>query len=689
MSAFITQKDSFDGADLPYEPPLLNLPATCPPSDLHRRLLGTDNQFIRNQGTQPYCTAMALASVIDFLVLQRDSLRPTNASVVVTDEDKDQVQDDRCSARMLYEMAKAFDEYPDDDNYGSSLRGAIKGFYHNGVYRRPHDEHTETAEWKDPDWIFDIDKAKKSRQTVLGQYARLGASILHYQAAIVHNGIVYASASIHSGWERISVQDHEGVIYWDPRQPSIGNHAFALVGYNESGFLVLNSFGTDWGGWSDSPHWESGSWPGIALWRYDDWSNNILDAWVLRLGVPIELEQFRRIAQAQPTTYRFGGSQGQGTTRLLINGHYLHMSDGRLVDTGVFANNQASVEQTASLLEKSITDPNHEGVERRKYSDLVLVVESGLQSIDAMANRCSSYVGQLLSSPEILDGRFTPYPISIFWQKDVQQVVEDLLASRSRRIESRTGGFADAKAHMLDAYAREFMQPIWRAFEGEAERSFQPDNTNKRGKGWTAMQRLLVAAASNHLPMGIHFVVHGSGMPWFQALVERLVTLDPMNSTYSSPVLGLHDVESRRRLLRSVTLIAPICTPKSLLQLVGQLWGDWHLPIKSAPPPLAIFSQPACRDADENLGGYQGSFLELARRCFPLDGSLPSFTCPNEIVGHPDGLCVVEKQLAGCNLLETLHLPNLNAVSHADLMDCPSMVKVVFERLKERSICAP
>jgi hypothetical protein len=60
-----------------------------------------------------------------------------------------------------------------------------------------------------------------------------------------------------------------------PKDP--GGHAFALVGYNERGFVVQNSWGPDWGS------------KGFALLPYADWVNHGSDAWVFTLGVPAQL----------------------------------------------------------------------------------------------------------------------------------------------------------------------------------------------------------------------------------------------------------------------------------------------------------------------------------------------------------------------------------------------------------------
>ncbi len=667
---YIIQKDSFDDADAIYQPALLRLPSESPPSALHRQLLGIDGACIRDQGSEPYCTAMALASVIDYLVLQREDPQTT--------EQDPTAREVRSSARMLYEMAKAFDEYPDDENKGSSLRGAIKGFYHNGVYRRYHDDEIERAELTDKGWILDISKAKQSRQTILGRYARVGPSIQDYQSAIADIGIIYASASIHSGWELNEVRKNEGVIRSDTIHSPLGNHAFAIIGYNKSGFLVLNSSGIDWGCWSDPVNSESESWPGVGLWPYDDWSQNILDAWVLRLGAPIDEAQFRRLDHRSLDVKRWSGFACQGVTRLLVNGHYLHILDGQLATRGVFTNDLASINQTASLLEK---EPDTGGKKtKRKYSDLVFFVDSGLESIDDMTKRCASNTSRLMTDLTLIDTDFKPYPISVIWREDVLQITADLLDTRAQRIEARTRGYADAKAHMLDAYAREFLQPIWRTFEGEAERSFMSKPGEDRGQAWPAMRRLLAAAVSGETPMGVHFVVHSSGMPWLQALVKRLIR---SSADGEDVIPGFDTPEQRRRFLRSVTLIAPVCRVERVGELLDDLWGnDWSLSSTAHPKPLSIYVQPDHRDAAENLCGYSGSFLELARRCFPLDGSMPTATNPNLIAGHEKGASHLKEQFAGRGLLEIMDVDILPTSTHAELMSDPKLQQCIFERIK-------
>jgi len=212
------------------------------------------------------CTGIALANTIDILRIRQywDGLQGT----------WDKNKKNRVSSQMLYKMGQAFDELVDEEQLGSTLRGVLRGFKQNGVcLREGVNEDNDT-------WTLTISRCKEARQIILGGYARLQPRLLDYQTALKEIGVVLVSARTHSGWN----QPQEGEISYD--QGNIDNwigHAFVLVGYTSTGFLVLNSRGSEWGQWIDS----SGKlWRGVAVWKYEDWYDNILDAWIIRLGVP-------------------------------------------------------------------------------------------------------------------------------------------------------------------------------------------------------------------------------------------------------------------------------------------------------------------------------------------------------------------------------------------------------------------
>ena len=136
---------------------------------------------------------------------------------------------------MLYEMAKRYDEWDGEEYSGSSCRGAIKGWYNMGV--------AEDSFWKyvpNRPGQMSLDAAKNARSTTIGAYFRLKNRISDFHSAINEAGVVYCSATVHDGWSDENIVDK--VIPYDDDEPK-GGHAFAIVGYNDKGFWVQNSWG--------------------------------------------------------------------------------------------------------------------------------------------------------------------------------------------------------------------------------------------------------------------------------------------------------------------------------------------------------------------------------------------------------------------------------------------------------------
>jgi len=237
---------------------------------------------VRQQGAESSCTGQALAAVIDMQNARRFAEGADVPSSV--------------SARMLYESARAFDEYPGDDLPGSSARGVIKGFFHRGVCSTDLAPYVEN----ESGWRLTVERAKDARRVTLGTYYRLRHILNDYHAALTEARAILCTSMIHGGWQSAAVAQAGGRIAFpqDVRDLAlIGAHAFALVGYDTDGFIVLNSWGDDWGGHAPvSRAGDDGTWGpnakrtqpllGMALWSYEDWANCVLDAWVLRLQVP-------------------------------------------------------------------------------------------------------------------------------------------------------------------------------------------------------------------------------------------------------------------------------------------------------------------------------------------------------------------------------------------------------------------
>lgn len=566
---------------------------------------------VRDQGYLGSCTGMALATAIDVLRLRQWTL----------DGSPKDKQPKPVSARMLYEMGRAFDEHPDDGLPGSSVRGALRGFFHNGVCH-------EIEIMDDPttlNWEFTIERARDARNVTLGVYARLQHVLLDYHCALNEIRVIIASTKLHEGWRLGGTLDSDdaaehGRIRWDGSQKTLGGHAVVIVGYDETGFLIRNSWGEGWSHWRSS-HADNTSWSGVAHWSYDDWQGNVMDGWVIRLGVAGSHD-----ASAIGGSFTVPGvpkvrSRGS-TPRILVNGHYLHVKDGRFVTSGSYNCSQRSIEETAKLLQTTT-----------KYDHLLIVVASGLDPLDTMVEQALTLIDHLKKALRI-------YPLFVWWRDGCFEFASELLEDRARRLEPRTGGVQQLGARMLETFAREFMQPFWRTFEGEAERAFTLSNEKpKRGAAWVTLRTLLGAArnrvdeSANPAPLLVHAVAHSAGAVWLGELCRRLV--DPATTGDGWP--GPKALDG---LFQTVSLIAPVCAPdlfgypkrgkrKQLNNsAVRRLWAV------DGQSRLGIYTLRPEDEGNDRVGAFQGSFLRLAQCAFPIGGWVPDGSgSPNEVLG--------------------------------------------------------
>ena len=177
-------KDPLDLRDLIYESGLFELPFKI------------DNRpfvpVILDQGQEGACTGFGLAALVNFLHHNRSDFTAARRNAYKKKENG-------ASARMLYEMAKRYDEWQGENYDGSSIRGAMKGWSRHGV-----------CTWGD--WPYDARKPGKltpQRQRnaldhPLGAYYRVRHLYLNnMQAALAETGILYASASVHKGWQQV------------------------------------------------------------------------------------------------------------------------------------------------------------------------------------------------------------------------------------------------------------------------------------------------------------------------------------------------------------------------------------------------------------------------------------------------------------------------------------------------------
>lgn len=289
-------QDRPDDRDIIYQP----RPATTPGRILPKK---DPNRVILNQWGEPACTAFALAACIDQMRRGED---PKAAPV---------------SPRMLYEMAQAHDEWVEDSAFGSSLRGALKGFFHSGVCRQEFAPFFHGT----ADWMLDRRMAEDSASTNLASYQRVEPRIDDFQAAVDELGAVLVTARIHEGWIKPRTRKI-GTIRHSTK--TIGTHAFLIVGFDENGFIVQNSWGADWSSYLDRP--------GMALWKYEDWAENILDAWVIRLAAstPRASGLTPRVSHANAPAGKTKLDTLPRPRRYALLGHIVHVERDRVVTNG-------------------------------------------------------------------------------------------------------------------------------------------------------------------------------------------------------------------------------------------------------------------------------------------------------------------------------------------------------------------
>ncbi|MDH4318403.1 MAG: C1 family peptidase [Desulfobulbaceae bacterium] len=542
------RRDPIDIRDKFYEPPLMQLQPAI------------DNRqgaYILDQGKEGACTGFGLAAVINFL------------------NSKKRNTDFKASPRMLYEMAKKHDEWPGEDYDGSSCRGAIKGWKNMGVCR----EEVWPYQAEDPGELT-IERAIEARSCVLGTYYRLRPEINDYHVALNEVGSIYVSAAVHEGWWEPTAQKPFELAIIQPCADKIGGHAFAIVGYNEQGFIVQNSWGVNWG--SD----------GFALWLYEDWLKSISDGWIFRLALPTPtiFGLSSRSSQSDDAEFSFNAPK-----RLEIQGHFVHFDDGKLKEQGSYWNTKEDVENTAKLIKDRVANG--------KYQHLLIYAHGGLNSPKASARRIVA-----LKNGYKRNGI---YPFHIMYDTGLAEELKDTIirTAKGRKIEGVfsdiIGDIADHSDKVLEDLLRKPVTPIWEEMKRDAREPFIPKKDGTMGDGLFVIKTLADCLQGTGLK--IHLVGHSTGA----VLLGHLLTaLDELK---------------RPDLVSSCSLMAPACTIEFYekhyaprLEAISGGNGGAHL------PALDIYNLNERLEKDDNVATiYRKSFLYLISNALERESAKP------------------------------------------------------------------
>jgi hypothetical protein len=420
--------DRPDIRDRPYMPPLRSLPPAYPPTDWitdyfpQYRIAG----LVLNQGTEGACTGFGLAAVVNYLLFSQ-------CMIVAEEVGTKPVFPEPVSSRMLYHLARLYDEWPGEDYDGSSCRGAIKGWFHHGVcaenfwpYKAPG---SKVPKFVSPTPGWDSDAAKRP----VGAYYRIAReSIADMQAALHEVGAVYVSADVHDGWRLNSLKAAPNAtlslanlptINWTDDLGKVGGHAFALVGYDVDGFIVQNSWGDNWG------------FQGFARLTYADWVANGSDAWVAVMGAPIRGRAPSVILSSSRTVSDLTPALGRG----LANGATAHAVEtaptSRMLDANTISKHvvvlgnggrPVQIRLDASSATNAVRDVGYTWPKQHfdklgatKPKRIAIYMHGGLNDLSAGLARAK------VMAPAFLDNEV--YPIFVIWQSGVIDAIKDIL----------------------------------------------------------------------------------------------------------------------------------------------------------------------------------------------------------------------------------------------------------------------
>ena len=554
--------DRVDIRDWIYRPGLTSLPDQVVNCELVPRIL--------DQGQEGACTGFALAAVINFLLGRRNIARAV-------------------SPKMLYQLARRYDEWPGEKYEGSSARGGMKGWHRHGV--------ASDEQW--PDSVGEVahlqsvledgvSVAEHARRTPCGAFYRVAhTEIRDVHAAIAEVGIVYCTLMVHSGWDEpdpakavdvhYSISGnalHRRIPLISRRGRASDGHAVALVGYTSEGFIVQNSWGPGWGQ------------DGFALLPYEDFLLHATDVWVAQLGVPVAVD----VWTAKGATDTTAGLQRASVSIPLseIRPYAIDIGyDGRLSDTGDYWTTE---EDLKTLVTQTVPNAMLPWAKRR----LMLYMHSGLNDERAVARRIVAFRDVFLEN-EI-------YPLHVMWETGAMQTLQNMLTDLIRT-EDAMHGPAGAVGDWLQRFRGQLMEAKDRSLEltlsrpGTAMWEQMKENARSAsqhptGKG--AMQLLAAcleqATGGGPTDIEMHVVCHSAGSIFAANAMDLLTT----------GVLRF----------RSIQMMAPAISIDSFRKRILPRIKSGKCP----KPTLYVLSDTGERDDD--VGPYGKSLLYLVSNAF-------------------------------------------------------------------------
>lgn len=573
---FDARPDRIDLRDRIHQPKLVSLPKCFPDVDLmFDKITKYSKQFILDQGKEGACTGFGLAATINYLQWKNNGFDTKGLQ--------------SASSRMLYHLAKLYDEWAGEDYDGSSCRGAMKGWHRHGVCTEtvwPYRDAKGKIRFLSPKSGWEADAALRP----LGAYYRIDAkSITDMQSAIFEVGAVYVSASVHEGWY-LDKQDALSIIPFHRKR--VGGHAFAIVGYNEDGFIVQNSWGPDWG------HY------GFAILTYEDWVYNGDDAWVAVLGAPMRIasgtgayssaslqDKSAATAAAKPLfNYVNKAAEPIGDADAYFHTVVLDNNGVPINKILIAENAQASVKHVA--LERPL-----EWLKNNKAKKIALYVHGGLN------NETDSITRIQCLTPYFLGNGI--YPIFVTWKTGAIESITNILQDSTREIFRREVELPNAS--VLDKLRDKLTEARDRSIE-------------------VACESILVKPIWSQIKQNADAAANGAGgikmlADFFGELAQALpgVEIHLAGHSAGSIVLG-HLLSLMQNLSAStLTLFAPACTVEFANRHYGAAIDNGRIAVNNFHVDILDDE----RELADAVGPYGKSLLYLVSRALESYHKMP------------------------------------------------------------------
>jgi hypothetical protein len=424
------------------------------------------------------CTGFALAAAVNYLIRSRGGRDAPSVS-----------------PRMMYEMAQEYDRAAYLS--GSTMRGALIGWQRRGVTTEeqwpyhPDDEHGQVHGRVTVGRLNDA----RTRQLPSADYRSINVGdISAMKTALAEHKVLYVVAEIHTGWFRAYMphpeHDDRNILLIDHAEgdASKGAHAFLIVGYNEDGFWVHNSWGPRWGEGGD------------ALLSFRDWELHGKGVWALQIKDD-DAATWPKPPAAQQAEVPVSREVQEATARRMWRHIVTLGDDGRLKPSGLYGSDDDMLKNLFYMFKQETstwTKPR-----------LLIYADDGSSALPRTIEELAPLRDRLMSE-EI-------YPIFVVWDVpwhpdlDDELTLDDTFATAVDRKQVNIG--TDESPELVDKsfWQYEYQVPqglavmMWRAIRDRARHAASLDD------GGLKLLAERIRYRWNDKPFALHLVAHGVG----------------------------------------------------------------------------------------------------------------------------------------------------------------------------------